>query len=313
MQFLPSSWAQYGVDANGDGFKDPYNPADAIFAAARYLRAAGGDDEHHGRRLRLQPLAGLRRLGDAARAAARRHAARTARRDHGADRGALPGARGRALQRRLPERLGRGLAGARKTLVGTAIYSQAGAPVIAVQDGEVVQIGRLARARALRRRCATPTATPTRTRSSATSPRCTRCSSPTSTRRVSPRIDSTAGAHEPAPSGPATRRRAAALADVAEAGPCPASPSARRPALEAARRLRRADAAAPPPAAAPAAHARRSARAPTTSTCTRCARGVQVIAGTVLGHVGAGTAAARAAKRRRTSSSRSARPAPARR
>ena len=41
MQFLPSSWATYGVDANGDGFKDPYNPADAIFAAARYLRAAG--------------------------------------------------------------------------------------------------------------------------------------------------------------------------------------------------------------------------------------------------------------------------------
>jgi hypothetical protein len=43
MQFLPSSWEQYGVDANGDGFKDPYNPADAIFAAARYLRAAGAD------------------------------------------------------------------------------------------------------------------------------------------------------------------------------------------------------------------------------------------------------------------------------
>ncbi len=42
MQFLPSSWAQYGVDANGDGYEDPYNPADAIFAAARYLAAAGG-------------------------------------------------------------------------------------------------------------------------------------------------------------------------------------------------------------------------------------------------------------------------------
>src|SRR5207237_8792326 len=41
MQFLPSSWAVYGVDANSDGYKDPYNPADAIFAAARYLRAAG--------------------------------------------------------------------------------------------------------------------------------------------------------------------------------------------------------------------------------------------------------------------------------
>ncbi len=48
MQFLPSSWETYGVDANGDGFKDPYNPADAIFAAARYLKAAGGDVDIRG-------------------------------------------------------------------------------------------------------------------------------------------------------------------------------------------------------------------------------------------------------------------------
>jgi Transglycosylase SLT domain len=45
MQFMPSSWAMYGVDANGDGVKDPYNPVDAIFAAARYLKAAGGDTD----------------------------------------------------------------------------------------------------------------------------------------------------------------------------------------------------------------------------------------------------------------------------
>jgi hypothetical protein len=43
MQFIPSTWAAYGVDANNDGKKDPYNPVDAICAAARYLRAAGGD------------------------------------------------------------------------------------------------------------------------------------------------------------------------------------------------------------------------------------------------------------------------------
>jgi hypothetical protein len=42
MQFLPSSWEAYGVDANGDGRKDPYNPVDAICAAAGYLKAAGG-------------------------------------------------------------------------------------------------------------------------------------------------------------------------------------------------------------------------------------------------------------------------------
>ncbi|HEV7614884.1 MAG TPA: lytic transglycosylase domain-containing protein, partial [Solirubrobacterales bacterium] len=42
MQFLPSSWEMYGVDANGDGRKDPYNPVDAICGAANYLKAAGG-------------------------------------------------------------------------------------------------------------------------------------------------------------------------------------------------------------------------------------------------------------------------------
>jgi hypothetical protein len=41
MQFLPSTWRRYGVDANKDGKRDPYNPVDAIFAAARYLKAAG--------------------------------------------------------------------------------------------------------------------------------------------------------------------------------------------------------------------------------------------------------------------------------
>jgi hypothetical protein len=41
MQFMPETWAMYGVDANGDGVKDPNNPEDAIFAAARYLAAAG--------------------------------------------------------------------------------------------------------------------------------------------------------------------------------------------------------------------------------------------------------------------------------
>jgi hypothetical protein len=41
MQFMPETWAVYGVDANGDGVKDPNNPEDAIFAAARYLSASG--------------------------------------------------------------------------------------------------------------------------------------------------------------------------------------------------------------------------------------------------------------------------------
>ncbi|HEY5045339.1 MAG TPA: lytic murein transglycosylase, partial [Solirubrobacteraceae bacterium] len=41
MQFEPSTWLQYGVDALDAGYADPYNPVDAIFAAARYLHAAG--------------------------------------------------------------------------------------------------------------------------------------------------------------------------------------------------------------------------------------------------------------------------------
>jgi soluble lytic murein transglycosylase-like protein len=41
MQFMPATWMQYGVDALNAGYADPYNPVDAIFAAARYLSAAG--------------------------------------------------------------------------------------------------------------------------------------------------------------------------------------------------------------------------------------------------------------------------------
>jgi hypothetical protein len=44
MQFLPSSWEAFGVDANGDGKKDPYNPVDAICAAANYLEIAGAKE-----------------------------------------------------------------------------------------------------------------------------------------------------------------------------------------------------------------------------------------------------------------------------
>ena len=44
MQFIPSSWEMYGLDANGDGRKDPYNPVDAICAAASYLKAAGAEE-----------------------------------------------------------------------------------------------------------------------------------------------------------------------------------------------------------------------------------------------------------------------------
>ncbi len=40
MQFIPSTWAMDGADANGDGVKDPQNIDDASLAAARYLCAS---------------------------------------------------------------------------------------------------------------------------------------------------------------------------------------------------------------------------------------------------------------------------------
>jgi hypothetical protein len=45
MQFMSSTWLEYGVDALDAGYADPYNPVDAIFAAARYLRAAGAQTD----------------------------------------------------------------------------------------------------------------------------------------------------------------------------------------------------------------------------------------------------------------------------
>ncbi len=141
MQFLPSSWARYGVDANGNGYEDPYNPADAIFAAARYLQAAGGGQHiraaifayNHSQQyvesvmLRAQLLEGtppelLSAITGLTESRFPVHAPA-----HFTDGfPVVPGSR--------PPAPGR-------TLAGTVIYSQAGAPVIAVQDGEVTAVG----------------------------------------------------------------------------------------------------------------------------------------------------------------------------
>lgn len=43
-QFLPSTWAKYGVDGNGDGIKDIMDPYDAVPAVANYLCALGASD-----------------------------------------------------------------------------------------------------------------------------------------------------------------------------------------------------------------------------------------------------------------------------
>lgn len=40
-QFMPATWRQYGVDADGDGRRDPMSAPDAIHSAANYLSALG--------------------------------------------------------------------------------------------------------------------------------------------------------------------------------------------------------------------------------------------------------------------------------
>ncbi|MEV0279581.1 lytic transglycosylase [Streptomyces sp. NPDC050610] len=43
MQFIPSTWAIWGKDGNGDGVKDPNNIYDAALATGYYLCGVGGD------------------------------------------------------------------------------------------------------------------------------------------------------------------------------------------------------------------------------------------------------------------------------
>jgi hypothetical protein len=47
MQFLAATFSQYGVKAEGSGAPDRWNPADAIYSAANYLRASGAQGDYH--------------------------------------------------------------------------------------------------------------------------------------------------------------------------------------------------------------------------------------------------------------------------
>lgn len=44
LQFIPTTWAKWQVDADGDGVADPQDIDDAALAAGRYLCSAGGGD-----------------------------------------------------------------------------------------------------------------------------------------------------------------------------------------------------------------------------------------------------------------------------
>ena len=156
MQFMPATWEAYGVDANNDGRKDPYNPVDAICAAARYLNAAGGEED-----LRTAIFAYNHAdwyvdevlLYAAPVRRAPRRPGRLADRPH---RGRpLPGRRRRPLRRRhlraeAAEAPARGSGGVGNvadvvstsaTRRGINIYSNEGAPVVAVNDGVIQEVG----------------------------------------------------------------------------------------------------------------------------------------------------------------------------
>ena len=152
MQFMPATWRAYGVDANRDGEKDPYNPVDAIFAAARYLRAAGAETDlrkaifayNHADwyvdsvLLRARVVAGL--PGDLVGSLS------------GLTQGRFPVHAKATYARELTaaDRRRRIRSGSNAAVLveadarrrGIRIYARRGAPVIAVGDGRIVALGR---------------------------------------------------------------------------------------------------------------------------------------------------------------------------
>jgi len=150
MQFLPSTWKRYAVDANGDGVADPYNPADAIFTAARYLHAAGASKNLQGAiysynhagwyvqsvMLRAQLIGGMPKTfinsltdlvqGHFPVAAPAKYA----------DDAVLKLAKTRVKGSNAAVTVQ-----SNPSSKGTAIYANAGSPVIAVNDGKIVKVG----------------------------------------------------------------------------------------------------------------------------------------------------------------------------
>ncbi len=157
MQFLPSTWATWGVDANGDGRKDPYNPVDAICSAANYLHAAGGSHNLYNAVLAYNhaswyaqevltyaraygklpenlvgSLTGLTEGAHFPVAATSRYANEISTRE--ALRNATPGSHKSAAA-------SAAVISSSPTRRGINIFSQQGAPVVAVNDGVIKAVG----------------------------------------------------------------------------------------------------------------------------------------------------------------------------
>ena len=160
MQFLPSTWKRWGVDANGDGIADPYNPADAIFTAARYLQAAGASKNisqaifaynHAGWYvqsvlLRAQLIGGMPKgVIGALTGLVEGHFPVAAPAKY-ADDSVLKLAKTRVKGSNAAVTVS-----SNSKTTGTAIYAKQGSPVIAANDGKIVKIGNEPEARTLHR------------------------------------------------------------------------------------------------------------------------------------------------------------------
>ncbi|MGA2321370.1 MAG: lytic murein transglycosylase [Solirubrobacteraceae bacterium] len=291
MQFLPAEWERYGVDANGDGLEDPYNPADAVFAAARYLRAAGAARSiraavysyNHSQAyvdsvmLRAQLLGGtppalLAAITGLTESRFPVHAAA-----HFSDGFTSVPASGSSPP---------------QTLVGTTIYAQPKAAVIAVQDGEIVQIGHsssLGRFISLRDAYGNTYVYAQLGDVAPLYP----VLEPRAHTTVSPRIAQPAGSVEPAPSGPATAgaqprsplSEGATVSGLALGAAAALESAAAKPALSVPARKPASPKLAP-------AGVRMFREGPDDVYLHPLRVGVQVIAGTVLGHLGGVTGGA---------------------
>ena len=299
MQFLPSSWAIYGVDANGDGFKDPYNPADAIFAAARYLRAAGATTNLRGAvyaynhsqayvesvMLRAKLLGGTpsELLGAIT----------------GLTEARFPVYAKSHFSDGFPAALTSG-SRASRTIAGTTIYSEPGAPVIAVQDGQIVKLGdsrELGHFVSLRDAYGNTYTYAQLGSVAAVYP----VLKPHDSASVKAPAAPSGEAAEPRPSAPASAGAKQAYAAPAGEGAGISGLSLEgTPGLQSGTAAPTESTPTPPPAPAPAAQPAQAAASPPSATPSvfragpndvylhRLHGGVTVIAGTVLGHVGKG-------------------------
>jgi hypothetical protein len=153
MQFLPSTWKQWGVAATGNGIADPYNPVDAIFSAARYLHAAGASSDlakaiyayNHATwyvqsvLLRARLIGGIpSQLVGALSGLVQGHfpvAATATYADDTVEQQAM----------RRAHTANPALTIGSSAATGTAVYAKQGSPVIAANDGKILRIGKSAK------------------------------------------------------------------------------------------------------------------------------------------------------------------------